>query len=133
MSNDKEHDYTATGPTDIGFRTDGTRIENGVVAFGNQIGVKGISVGGEKGPFFCGVFGESHDGIGVQGKSENMAGVIGISGGADGVKGFGGKQGSGVNGFCDPGVGVRGESIKDDESLGIEWRPQERRLWRPQR
>ena len=47
-----------------------------------------------------------------------MAGVIGISGGADGVKGFGGKQGSGVNGFCDPGVGVRGESIKDDGIVG---------------
>jgi hypothetical protein len=45
MADHQAHDYEATGPTDIGFRTHGTRIDNGVVAFGKTLGVKGIGVG----------------------------------------------------------------------------------------
>lgn len=37
-------DYTANGPTNVGFRTggDGTGIRNGVVAAGTEIGARGI-------------------------------------------------------------------------------------------
>ena len=116
---DDAQDYTANGPTDIGFRTDGTGIEKGVVAFGHQIGVQGSSVGGDTGSFFCGVFGESHVGIGVQGHSKNMTGVIGMSDNGNGVQGFGGKQGNGVSGFSDSNVGVTGTSNSDDGIVGI--------------
>ncbi len=64
---DDAQDYTANGPTDIGFRTggDGTGIVNGVVAAGTQIGVHGIGVG-ESGHSAetVGVVGESKIGIG---------------------------------------------------------------------
>jgi hypothetical protein len=109
-------DYTANGPTEIGFRTDGTRIENGVVAFGKQIGVQGISVGGDTGSFFCGVFGDSHDGIGVQGHSASQAGVIGISDGFHGVAGEGGKQGNGVSGTSESNDGIVGRSSGEGKS-----------------
>jgi len=115
---DDAQDYTANGPTDIGFRTHGTNIENGVVAFGNQIGVHGISVGGDKGSFFTGVLGESRVGTGVEGHSTNQSGVIGISDGGPGVKGIGGRQGAGVDGFCDLQEGVRGESKHNDGIVG---------------
>ena len=94
-------------------------IEKGVVAFGHQIGVQGSSVGGDTGSFFCGVFGESHVGIGVQGHSKNMTGVIGMSDNGNGVQGFGGKQGNGVSGFSDSNVGVTGTSNGDDGIVGI--------------
>ena len=95
------------------------RDREGVVAFGHQIGVQGSSVGGDTGSFFCGVFGESHVGIGVQGHSKNMTGVIGMSDNGNGVQGFGGKQGNGVSGFSDSNVGVTGTSNSDDGIVGI--------------
>jgi hypothetical protein len=113
---DEAQDYKANGPTEIGFRTDGTGIENGVVAFGKQVGVHGISVGGEKGAFFCGVFGKSDTGIGVQGQSTNQAGVIGVSDKFDGVQGNGGHLGVGVRGTSTSNDGVVGTSSGDHKS-----------------
>jgi hypothetical protein len=117
---DDAQDYTANGPTDIGFRTggDGTGIANGVVATGTQIGVRGICVGGGQGSDFCGVVGESTEGIGVRGKSTNQAGVIGITDLHVGVQGFAGKSGDGVQGVADSGVGVRGSSSSNDGIVG---------------
>jgi hypothetical protein len=114
-------DYTANGPTTIGFRTggDGRGIENGVVAIGNQIGVRGICVGGAQGADFCGVVGEGGVvGRGVRGQSKNQVGVIGISDIFTGVQGLGGPQGEGVNGFSSLGVGVKGLSTSNDGIVG---------------
>jgi hypothetical protein len=114
-------DYTANGPSNIGFRTggDGNGIANGVVAVGTQIGVRGICAKrGDQGSFFCGVFGESKEGIGVQGQSATEAGVIGISDSSVGVKGLAGKLGDGVRGVADSGVGVRGSSSSNDGIAG---------------
>lgn len=117
---DDAQDYTANGPTDIGFRTggDGTGIANGVVATGTQIGVRGICAGGGQGSDFCGVVGESTVGIGVRGQSRNQAGVIGITDLHVGVQGFAGKSGGGVEGVADSGVGVRGSSSSNDGIVG---------------
>jgi hypothetical protein len=107
---DDAQDYTANGPTDIGFRTggDGTAIDNGVVVSGKIFGVHGIGLG-QPGSSFqtCGVVGESTDGIGVKGQCQNGGnpGVQGTSHSGNGVEGFGGAQG--VQGLGP--VGVRGE------------------------
>lgn len=128
-------DYTANGPTDIGFRTGGnnTGITNGVVAYGTEFGVRGIGVGTERSDKRAyGVFGEGIDGgvvgqsgtgTGVRGESRGMsAGVYGA--GVPGVHGFSNTsagifgefvgvqpfEGSGVHGKNDRGVGVQGES-----------------------
>jgi hypothetical protein len=87
-------DYTANGPTDIGFRTggDGKGITNGVVAIGTE----------------CGVFGHSKDGIGVKGVADE---------GNDGV--FGSSHtGRGVEGSSHFGIGVNGESTEDNGVVG---------------
>jgi hypothetical protein len=112
-------DYTANGPTDIGFRTggDNTGITNGVVAYGTEFGVRGIGVGteGSSKPAF-GVFGEGKgSNEGVVGQSETGTGVRGESRGpAPGVQGDGNP---GVKGHSDEGVGVQGDS---NISVGVE-------------
>ena len=63
-------DYTANGPTNVGFKTggDGTGIANGVVAEGNVFGVHGIGLGTEgSSAETVGVFGEFRLGIRRQG------------------------------------------------------------------
>jgi len=117
---DDAQDYTANGPTDIGFRTggDGTGIANGVVAHGTQIGVHGISSADGQGSDFFGVFGESFGGVGVLGKSTNQAGVMGITDLDVGVQGFAGKTGTGVEGVGDSGIGVNGRSSSNDGIVG---------------
>ncbi len=103
-------DYTANGPTDIGFRTggNGTGIANGVVASGTNIGVHGIGEGvSNSNAETWGVFGESKLGIGVQGQS---------GGGESGVVGFS-HAGRGVQGEGNP--GVEGTSDSDDGIVGV--------------
>jgi hypothetical protein len=112
-------DYTANGPTNIGFRTggDNTGIENGVVATGTKIGVKGI---GAKLPDSSaqatGVEGESPEGYGVRGHSVTDYGVVGSSDDYTGIRGDG-KFG-GVYGVSDSGFGVKGTSWADDGVVG---------------
>jgi hypothetical protein len=73
-------DYTANGPTNAGFKTNGTGIANGVVAGGNKYGVHGIGLGTEgSSAETAGVYGESGLGIGVHGWSNNREGVFGRS------------------------------------------------------
>ena len=133
-------DYTANGPTAVGFQTggDGTGIANGVVAGGTESGVHGIGLGDPgSSAMTYGVLGESKTGYGVKGYSENLAGVLGISHNEPGVKGSGnavgvegdgktgvfghgdtgvkgdGKVGAGVNGHSESGAGVHGSSDRD--------------------
>lgn len=106
-------DYTANGPTDVGFRTggDGTGIENGVVATGTKIGVHGIGAGVDgSNAETIGVFGESAH-RGVVGHSTNDVGVFGRSDQFNGVAGDAGTgPGDGVSGTAQTGVGVSGSS-----------------------
>jgi hypothetical protein len=109
MPDHEAKDYQANGPTDIGFRTHGTQIENGVVASGTKLGVHGIGVGDEGTTAIAdGVRGESHAG---------GSGVVGI-GPEAGVRGESEKGGDGVRGFSEEGVGVRGESNTNDGVVG---------------
>lgn len=104
-------DYTANGPTNAGFRTNGANIVNGVVASGTQYGVHGIGVGGSGASETVGVVGESESGSGVrgfgspgvEGSSEDYFGVQGTSTNSRGV------QGSGLS------AGVYGESNGNKE------------------
>lgn len=122
---DDAQDYTANGPTDIGFRTggDGTGIKNGVVATGIEIGVHGK--GG------TGVVGETDSGTAVEGISREGTGVsglsiaarvesIGVSGSsrAEGGKGVSGSGTTGVEGFGNL-VGVHGEASTGTGVEGI--------------
>jgi hypothetical protein len=113
-------DYTANGPTDVGFRTggDGTGITNGVVAAGTAIGVHGTGVGvAGNGAVTIGVFGDSTFGIGigVQGMSTGQQGVLGISDTGDGVQGTSGS-GVGVSGISHNNDGIVGTSSADQKS-----------------
>lgn len=109
-------DYTANGPTSVGFKTggDGTGIVNGVVAEGTEYGVCGRGLGtyGSSAET-AGVFGESITGYGVKGVSTNFPGVLGISRFSPGVKGDGndvGVEGNGKTGVLGHGnTGVRGK------------------------
>ena len=56
---DDAQDYTANGPTDIGFRTDGTGIEKGVVASDIRSECKAVPLEGTQAPFFVACL-ESH-------------------------------------------------------------------------
>ena len=103
MSSDTQ--YTALGPTTIGFQTSGTNILMGVDAGGNNVGVAG------RGPL--GVLG---DGVstGVQGKGRDF-GVIGE--GETGVEGKGTAEG--VHGEGKIGVVGRGDTgIRGDGANG---------------
>lgn len=113
-------DYTANGPTDVGFRTggDGTGITNGVVAMGTQFGVHGTGVGAPgTSEETIGVFGDSTLGIGVKGMSTSQPGVLGLSDTDNGVQGNSGS-GTGVSGDSKSGVGVRGSSNGNDGVVG---------------
>ncbi|HXC96361.1 MAG TPA: hypothetical protein VNU92_11720 [Edaphobacter sp.] len=113
-------DYTANGPTDVGFRTggDGTGITKGVAATGNEIGVHGTGLGVEgTSTEVIGVFGDSIVGIGVKGVSISQQGVLGISDTEDGVSGLSGS-GTGVSGESKSGVGVQGSSSGNDGIVG---------------
>jgi hypothetical protein len=113
-------DYTANGPTDVGFRTggDGTGITNGVVATGTEIGVHGTGVGtGTSSVEVIGVLGDSTAGVGVKGIATGQQGVLGFSDTAEGVQGSSGS-GTGVSGDSRSGVGVRGSSSGDDGIVG---------------
>ena len=72
MSSDNQ--FTALGPSAVGFQTHATGIDKGVDAFGNSIGVRGSSSTGD------GVIGSTNKG----GKS----GVFGFNGGGTGVFGL---------------------------------------------
>src|ERR1700687_5700235 len=91
MSSDNQ--FTALGPTIVGFQTDGANIDRGAEIAGNQIGVKGTCIG----PV----------GDGVQGHgSGNFSGVAGFGGGNAGT-GVIGVGGIGPGEFTG-GPGVRG-------------------------
>ncbi len=113
-------DYTANGPTDVGFRTggDGTGITNGVAATGNAIGVHGTGLGFDgMSAEVIGVLGDSKVGVGVKGVAISQQGVLGISDTLNGVEGMSGS-GDGVSGDSKSGVGVRGSSSGDDGIVG---------------
>lgn len=109
MSEDQQ--FTATGPTIIGFQTDGTNIDRGAEIAGNEFGIRGTGVGTGA----VGIIGQAGQGNadGVQGYSSgSFSGVAGFgSSGADagtGVFGLGGEA-SPLGGFFSRGAaGVRG-------------------------
>ncbi|HEY9106994.1 MAG TPA: hypothetical protein VIN58_09975 [Roseateles sp.] len=132
-------DYTANGPSNVGFRTGGANIEVGVQATGHETGVHGVGVGHDGLTDFAvaGVRGESNAGYGVigqatvsafpgvQGNSESYVGVIGESRQDAGVEGHGlvGVVGRGDASLApedsereDIGVGVYGTS---EEGKGV--------------
>lgn len=105
-------DYTANGPTGVGFATggDGTGIVTGVLASGTRTGVHGKGVGeGDGATPPNGVIGESRNGFGVVGSSDFYVGVQGN--GPTGVKGFS-REREGVFGLGP--TGVRGHSSRAD-------------------
>jgi hypothetical protein len=133
----KDNQYTATGPCDVGFQTDGMNIEQGAAIGGNDVGVKGMCIfigdgvqgygggsgagvvgfGGEEGtvwgaPGVKGIGGGVSEGGPPQG---NAAGVYGQGGrgNSDGVFGSGNGGYSGVAGFGGPesGTGVFGQGV----------------------
>ena len=113
-------DYTANGPTDVGFRTggDGTGIAKGVVAQGTVVGVHGIG-SGPADAIAVGVLGESKNGVGVQGRSFRGIGVAGSTADPDSSAISGSAQGGdGITGFSLTGVGVRGSSNQNDGVVG---------------
>src|SRR6185312_17514367 len=79
MSSDNQ--FTALGPTIIGFQTNGSRIQRGAEISGNEVGVSGYCDAG------YGVLGTSKTDVGVYGTSESIAGVVGK--GTPGVVGQG--------------------------------------------
>jgi hypothetical protein len=108
-----ENQFTALGPAEIGFQTDGSNIRMGASIAGREVGVvghsdtgfglegtgggggvhgKGISqsLGGASAGPAVGVFGESVNDNGVRGLSVTSDGVAGITGaiGKSGVFGF---------------------------------------------
>ena len=101
---DEAQDYTATGPTDIGFRTggDGTGIDNGVVAQGKITGVTGIGLAAPG-------TSPADQPIGVVGKGQT--GVVGLGHQPEGT-----TPDSSVGVFGQGGVGVRGSTEGAGES-----------------
>jgi hypothetical protein len=113
-------DYTANGPTDVGFRTggDGTGITKGVAVTGNEIGVHGTGLGfGGMSAEVIGVLGDSKVGVGVKGVSTSVQGVLGVSDTFNGVEGMS-VSGDGVSGESQSGVGVTGRSDGNNGVVG---------------
>jgi hypothetical protein len=79
---EEAQDFTALGPTSVGFRTRGARIQKGVDVIGTAVGVAGQ--GGTPDVRGIGVSGFAH-GIGVQGIGVDGVGVQGISRGESGA------------------------------------------------
>jgi hypothetical protein len=100
MSSDNQ--FTALGPTEIGFQTNGTNIRMGASIAGNEIGVAGN-------------FGT---GFGIEG-SGGGGGVHGIGTLPPNVKEFGIKTGVGVLGESRDDNGVRGVSNGNDGAVGM--------------
>ena len=119
---DDAQDYTANGPTDVGFRTggDGTGIAKGVLAQGTVVGVHGIGSGPANSiAEVSGVLGESKTGTGVKGRSFRGIGVVGVTDDPDSSAISGLAQGGdGVTGFSLTGAGVRGSSNQNDGVVG---------------
>lgn len=103
-------DYTANGPTDVGFRTVGPNFTKGVEVFGTAVGVHGIGTGTEdSSAVSTGIVGEGGE-FGVRGFSTNATGVYGHSDKGTGVQGQGVTGIKGVS--IDVGImGVSGESL----------------------
>jgi hypothetical protein len=102
MSSDTQ--FTALGPTDVGFQTNGANINTGVHAVGNATGVVGRCQGG--------------NGYGVHGTGAGAwAGVAGIGGrsGGTGVWGIGGLGGG--QGVC--GIGGGGPNTEPSTPVGV--------------
>jgi hypothetical protein len=124
---DDAQDYTANGPTDIGFRTggDGTGIDNGVVAQGKITGVTGIGLAPPGSvPQPIGVVGKGQIGVvGLGRQPENTApdSSVGVFGqGSVGVRGStDGAHFIGVDGESTFGIGVKGFSNADDGIVGV--------------
>src|SRR5262249_46962995 len=110
MSSDNQ--FTALGPAIIGFQTNSASIDVGADIFGNQAGIKGHC------NFGTGVEGISSAGTEAN-PNDNGVGVFG-RGPAAGVRGIGDRSGegesrsfttgTGVDGFSESGVGVKGHS-----------------------
>lgn len=91
MSSDNQ--FTALGPTIIGFQTNGSNIERGADVQGQKLGIRagaddGVGVHGISHKYFA-VLGESELWHGVQGASSERAGVVGLSAKQEGVLGMG--------------------------------------------
>jgi len=124
----KDDQFTALGPTEIGFQTDGANIRIGAQIAGREAGVRGhcdTAVGIEGTGGAGGVHGSSQAGDGVAGVSDAVgkSGVFGSHSGrfgpAFGVSGTtGSPDGAAINGFTDAGVGVRGGSQTNDGVAG---------------
>jgi len=110
MSSDNQ--WTALGPAEIGFQTNGANIKAGADIAGNEVGVRGRC----QGPVGDGVQGfGSGTFSGVAGFGGPTAGTgvwgIGGGGGGTGVRGIGN---SGPNTVPDTPVGVYGQGGSDD-------------------
>jgi hypothetical protein len=117
MSSDNQ--FTALGPTIIGFQTDGANIDIGAQISGNTVGIKG-SCQGSVGDGVEGTGTGNFSGVAGWGGANSGTGVIGFGAGADGpgVRGIGsggpntgpagpaGVYGQGGNGA--PGVNGQG-------------------------
>lgn len=106
MSSDNQ--FTALGPSEVGFQTHGANINLGVEAAGNRIGVKGRC----QGPVGDGVQGfgaGSWSGVAGFGGGEKGTGVVGFGGqpGGQGVRGIGNE---GPNSAPPTPVGVYGQA-----------------------
>jgi hypothetical protein len=121
MSSDNQ--FTALGPTIIGFQTDGSNIQVGADIAGNEAGIRGHCAGGVgvSGDGAAGVVGSSDTGDGVRGETKEgtaVKGTVDRNGNGDGVVGsalFGSILPDEVEQFDgsllpSKGVGVRGES-----------------------
>jgi hypothetical protein len=94
MSSDKQ--FTALGPANVGFQTDGANIDVGADIHGSQAGIKGfcpvgdgVSGSGSVGVHGIAIRGDLVDGPGVLGESERGPGVSGSSRTSAGVSGNG--------------------------------------------
>lgn len=111
-------DYTANGPSNVGFRTGGANIEVGVQATGHETGVHGIGVGHDGRTDFtvAGVRGESNAGYGVIGQA-TVSAFPGVQGNSDVYVGVIGEseQSAGVEGRGSVGVVGRGDASRVSE------------------
>lgn len=120
MSSDAN--FVAQGPSPVGFKTrDGQplNIQTGGFFEGRNVGVQA------KGELGSGVASDStfNDGIVGSTNSDGKSGVFGFAFGTSGARfGVSGNvntpDGAAINGFSDPGVGVRGASKDNDGVVG---------------
>ena len=106
---EEAQDYTALGPTTVGFRTHGARIQKGVDVVGTVIGVD--ATGGTSDAPGTGVRGLGHH-VGVEGIGVDGVGVSGISRGDSGADCIGVRASSQAEGGIGdsasaPAIGIR--------------------------